>query len=146
MKTIKIISILCFLSISFSQDIDKHSVFIKAQYVPTVGAEFKLSQKISLRPSIMATISNNSSFIVNAALIFNTKSNDLLTKYIGTNFTYESSLDGIYAGLLAGVKTNINNKIGVFGEIGLDVGLFGDGIESIGLQNTGVGINYFLGK
>lgn len=48
MKTIKIITLLCFLSIGVSQNNKNHSVFVKAQYVPSIGINYKLTNNISV--------------------------------------------------------------------------------------------------
>ena len=146
MKTIKIITLFCFLSIGVSQNANRHSVFVKAQYIPTVGAAFKISNRLSIRPSIMANISDGNSSVVGQLAILRLSKNTTLLKYIGTNFTYDKLYDGVFIGILFGIKTNINTKIGVFGEVGLDVGLRGDGISDFGLLNSGVGINYYLGR
>ncbi len=147
MKTIKIIILLCFLSIGVSQNANRHSIFIKAQYIPTVEVDFKISNRLSVRPSIMANISDGSSYFVGELAILRlVGSNTNILNYVGSNFTYDRLYNGIIIGVLAGVRTNINNKIGVFGEVSLDAGLHGDGISDFGLLRSGVGISYYLGR
>ena len=145
MKTIKIITLLCFLSIGVSQSANRHSLFLKAQNIPTVGADFSISNRLSVRPSIMVNISDGtSSFVGEFAILHLIGSNINILKYIGSNFIYDRLYDGIFIGVLIGIRTSINNKISVFGEVSLDAGLRGDGISDFGLLHSGVGINYYF--
>ena len=139
-----IVSFMFFHSISFSQNNKKHNVFIKAQLLPSVGINYKITDYVIFRHAFLIATDG---LIGNAALIVDIYKGNKFTYYLGSNYSVDisESLDFKSMGFLIGAELPLKNKFELFGELGVDVST-GENLEGFHFAMTGIGIKYYLGK
>lgn len=145
MKTIKIITLCCFLSIGISQNKQKHSVFVKAQLYPSVGINYRITTGTHFRTSLLLA---GSEIFGNTALLFDIFENEKLKYYLGPSYTasFSDTIEFVSIGQIIGIKLHWRNKLELFGEIGIDLGN-NEGNQGLYLLvNTGIGLSYYFGK
>ncbi len=145
MKIIKIIILLCFLSIGISQNINRYSAFVKAQLYPSVGINYKITNHASFRPALFIGAPE---LWGNATLLFDIFESKKLKYYFGPSFTTNLlNLTGFYSmGMIIGSKLQLSNNFELFGEFGADLSNSNGIKDTHFLMTTGVGISYYFGK
>lgn len=124
----------------------KRSVVIKASFLaPYVGLSFPVGETGSLR----ATTSFFTSFDEDTELLLNLsylrhRMHAWGTHYFGIEMgTHISAYFTLIPGLMTGMETQINERVSIFGEIGLAaiINTY-EGETNVGLFNSGVGIQW----
>lgn len=144
MKIIKIITLLCFLSIGVSQNANRHSIFVKVQLLPSVGVNYKITDYVIFRHAFLIATDG---LIGNVAIVVDIYKGNKFTYYLGSNYSVDisESLDFKSMGFLIGAEFPLKNNFELFGELGVDVST-GENLEGFHFAMTGIGIKYYLGK
>lgn len=100
---------------------------------------YKLDQIIGSTPIA------GDSYIIGLSALYRFPIDTALATYIGPDFTYSAFEETSFLGAIFGAQYQLHPRFGVFGEVGLSLGL-GEIGTTLTLFNTGAGVVFYLNQ
>lgn len=126
-----------------AQETGRFSTVVKVTYFPEVGVKLHFTDRLSVRAlaGLQTDFEGSTGGIGNLSLLYRLGTvSPRLTDYVGAGITtlgFDSDL--LFFGVLYGARYQLTEQLGLFGEVGLDVG---DGPVFSIINNTGIGMSY----
>ena len=118
-------------------------VGVKVGTVPQVGLDLQFAETVGVRLLTSLSVRNDDAGgLSTVAVPLRFRPVRRTTVYVGPSVTFVGFDDVAFAGGLVGVDVQIGPRVGVFGEVGVDVGLDDRYADVATDVNTGVGAFY----
>lgn len=113
---------------------------VKAGPLPQFGFDIHVSPRVGLR--LLGSVNDDFDGVATAALPIRFPSAGRTAVYVGPSVTFVDYEDVAFAGALIGAEYDLADRVSLFGEIGLDVGVDEQYADFTTSLNTGVGAFY----
>ena len=118
-------------------------VGVKVAAVPQVGLDLRFSETLGVRLLTSLSVGNDdASGVTTVAVPLHFRPVGRTTVYVGPSLTVINYEDLAFAGGLIGVEYEVGRRVGLFGEIAVDVGVDESYLDVSTGINTGLGAFY----
>lgn len=118
-------------------------VGVKVGIVPQVGLDLQFAETVGVRLLTSLSVQNDDAGgLSTVAVPLRFRPVGRATVYVGPSVTFVGFDDVAFAGGLIGVDVEVGRRVGLFGEIGVDVGLADQYADVATDVNTGIGAFY----
>lgn len=117
-------------------------VGVKVAATPQVGIDLRFSETFGVRALTSLSTGNGTSGVTTLSVPLRFRPVGRTSVYVGPSLTIIDYEDLAFAGGVLGVEYDLARRVGLFGEIGLDVGIDESYVDFSTGINTGVGAFY----
>ena len=118
-------------------------VGVKVAAVPQVGLDLRFSETLGVRLLTSLSVGNDdASGVTTVSVPLHFQPVGRTTVYVGPSLTIVDYEDLAFAGGLVGVEYEVGRRVGLFGEVAVDVGIDESYVDVSTGINTGVGAFY----